>query len=191
MSRPDFGDLVSGHRKYFQSGATRSLKWREKQLTALRAMMKDQGEEFYGALWTDFRRNRIDSYWSAVKYITSEVSYALTHLRRRMKPLSVSTPLVLRPSHTQVRFDPLGVSLIIGTWNYPVMLTLSPLIAAISGGNTAVIKPSEIAPAVADAIARFLPDYLDRSAFAVVEGAVAETTALLEQPWDHIFFTGG
>src|SRR5215470_2146941 len=191
MSRPDFGDLVSGHRKYFQSGATRSLKWREKQLTALRAMMKDHAEEFYGALWTDLRRNRIDSDWSDVKYITSEVSYALAHLRRWMKPLSVSTPLVLRPSHTQVRFDPLGVGLIIGTWNYPVMLTLSPLIAAISGGNAAVIKPSELAASTADVIAKRLPEYLDRSAFSVVLGAVPETATLLEQRWDHIFFTGG
>src|SRR5215471_17800758 len=191
MSRPDFGDLVSDHRKYFQSGATRSVKWREMQLIALRAMMKDHAEEFYGALWTDLRRNRIDSDWSDVKYITSEVSYALAHLRRWMKPLSVSTPLVLRPSHTQVRFDPLGVGLIIGTWNYPVMLTLSPLIAAISGGNAAVIKPSELAASTADVIAKRLPEYLDRDAFSVVLGEVPETTALLEQKWDHIFFTGG
>src|SRR5215470_7497069 len=191
MSRPDFGDLVSGHRKYFQSGATRSVKWREKQLIALRAMMKDHAEEFYGALWTDLRRNRIDSDWSDVKYITSEVSHALTHLRNWMKPRSIRTPLVLMPSHTQVRFDPLGVGLIIVTWNYPVMLTLSPLIAAISGGNAAVIKPSEMAAATADVIARRVPEYLDRGAFSVVTGAVRDTSALLEQRWDHIFFTGG
>ena len=90
-----------------------------------------------------------------------------------------------------MQFDPLGVGLIIGTWNYPLMLTLSPLIAAISGGNAAVVKPSEVAPATADVIARLLPEYLDRDAFSVVLGAVPETTALLEQQWDHIFFTGG
>src|SRR5215472_3847363 len=191
MSTPDFGALVSSHRKYFQSGATRSAEWREKQLVALRAMMKDHAEEFYGALWTDLRRNRIDSDWTDVKYISSEASHAIAHLRRWMKPVQVNTPLVLPPSRTQVRFDPLGVSLIIGTWNYPVMLTLSPLIAAISGGNAAVIKPSEVAAATADVIARRLPEYLDRSAFSVVLGAVPETTALLEQQWDHIFFTGG
>src|SRR5262249_46644258 len=88
-------------------------------------------------------------------------------------------------------FDPLGVGLIIGTWNYPVMLTLSPLVAAISGGNTAVIKPSEIAANTADVIARLVPEYLDRDAFSVVLGAAPETTALLELQWDHIFFTGG
>ncbi len=153
--------------------------------------MKDRDEEFYAALWADLHRNRVDADWTDVKYITSEVDHVLSHVRQWMKPLSVSTPLVLRPSRTHVRFDPLGVGLIIGTWNYPVMLTLSPLIAAISGGNTAVIKPSEVAPVTAELIARLIPDYLDRDAFSVVLGGVCETTALLEQQWDHIFFTGG
>ena len=191
MSTLGFGALVSRHREYFQSGATRSAKWRRKQLIALRAMMKNHAEEFYGALWKDLHRNRVDADWTDVKYITSEANHAVAHLRRWMKPLSISTPFVLRPSRAQVRFDPLGVGLIIGTWNYPVMLTLSPLIAAISGGNTAVVKPSELAAATADVIAKRLPEYLDREAFSVVLGAVPETTALLGQKWDHIFFTGG
>src|SRR5438876_692627 len=190
-SQQDFGALVARHRNYFRSGATRPVEWRESQLIALRSMMKDRAEDFYAALWTDLRRNRIDADWTDVKYITSEANHALSHLRRWMKPLRVSTPLVLTPSHTQVRFDPLGVGLIIGTWNYPVMMTLSPLIGAISAGNTAVIKPSEVAAATAELISRLVPEYLDRSAFSVVLGAVPETTALLEQQWDHIFFTGG
>ena len=190
-SQQDFGALVARHRNYFRSGATRPVEWRESQLIALRSMMKDRAEDFYAALWTDLRRNRIDADWTDVKYITSEANHALSHLRRWMKPLRVSTPLVLMPSHTQVRFDPLGVGLIIGTWNYPVMMTLSPLIGAISAGNTAVIKPSEVAAATAELISRLVPEYLDRSAFSVVLGAVPETTALLEQQWDHIFFTGG
>src|SRR5262249_6564203 len=134
MSTTDFGAFLSGHRKYFQSGATRPAKWREEQLIALRAMMKDHAEEFYGALWTDSRRNCIESDWADVKYISSEANHAIAQLRRWMKPLSVNTSLVLTPSRTRVRFDPLGVGLIIGAWNYPVMLTLSLLIAAISGG---------------------------------------------------------
>ena len=190
-SLEDFGALVARHRNYFRSGATRPAEWRQSQLIALRSMMKDHAEEFYAALWADLRRNRLDADWTDVKYITSEAGHALSHLRRWMKPLRVSTPLVLTPSHTQVRFDPLGVGLIIGTWNYPVMMTLSPLIGAISAGNTAVIKPSEVAAATAGLISRLVPEYLDRSAFSVVLGTVPETTALLEQHWDHIFFTGG
>ena len=191
MSTLDFASLASRHRNYVRSGATRPAEWRERQLIALRTMMKTEAEAFYAALWSDLRRNRVDADWTDVKYLTSEADYALAHLRQWMEPRHVRTPLVLAPSRAEVRFDPLGVGLIIGPWNYPVMLTLSPLIAAISGGNAAVVKPSEVAPATAAAIARFLPEYLDREAFSVVPGGVPETTALLECRWDHIFFTGG
>src|SRR5204862_1577798 len=187
----DFGKLVADHRAYFLSGVTRSAEWRESQLIALRSMMKDHAEDFYAALWSDLRRNRIEADLIDVKYMTSEIDHVLAHLRRWMKPVPISTPYQLALSHAEVRFDPLGVGLIIGTWNYPLMLTLSPLVAAIAAGNCAVIKPSEVSPATAEAIARSLPEYLDRKAFSVVLGAVPETTALLEQPWDHIFFTGG
>src|SRR5437867_1946955 len=155
MSTPDFSAIAARHRNYFRSGATRPVEWREGQLTALRAMMTDRAEDFYAALWSDLRRNRTDADLTDVKYLASEADHALSHLRKWMKPVAVSTPLVLAPSHTEVRFDPLGVGLIIGTWNYPVMLTLSPLVAAISGGNAAVIKPSEISSATAGVIARF------------------------------------
>src|SRR5213595_2647053 len=187
----DFGKLVADHRVYFLSGVTRSAEWRESQLRALRSMMKDHAEDFYAALWSDLRRNRIEADLIDVKYMTSEIDHVLAHLRRWMKPVPIGTPYQLAPSHAEVRFDPLGVGLIIGTWNYPIMLTLSPLVAAIAAGNCAVIKPSEVSAATAEAVARFIPQYLDRKAFSVVLGAVPETTALLEQQWDHIFFTGG
>jgi len=191
MSAPDFSAIAARHRNYFRSGATRPVEWREGQLIALRAMMTDRAEDFYAALWADLRRNRTDADLTDVKFLAGETDHALAHLRQWIKPLSVSTPPVLGPARVQVQFDPLGVGLIIGTWNYPVMLTLSPLVAAICGGNAAVIKPSEMAAATADVIARLVPEYLDRDAFSVVLGAAPETTALLEQPWDHIFFTGG
>src|SRR5271168_3452511 len=191
MSTPDFSTLLARHRNYYRTGATRSADWREGQLTALKAMMTDRAKDFHAALWTDLRRNRTDADLTDVKFLATEADHALSHLRQWMKPLSVSTPLVLEPAHVHVRFDPLGVGLIIGTWNYPLMLTLSPLIAAIAGGNAAVVKPSEMAAATADVLARRVPEYLDRGAFSVVLGGAPETTALLEQPWDHVFFTGG
>lgn len=191
MSTPNFSTLVSRHRNYFRSGATRSAEWREGQLKALRAMMTDRAGDFYAALWTDLRRNRTDADLTDVKFLATEAGHVLAHLREWMNPVPFGTPPVLETARGQVQFDPLGVGLIIGTWNYPVMLTLSPLVAAIAGGNAAVVKPSEVAPATASVIARFAPEYLDRDAFSVVLGAVPETTALLEQQWDHIFFTGG
>src|SRR5438132_8350766 len=128
MSTPDFSDLVARHRAYFRSGATRSAEWREGQLTALRAMMTDPAEDFYAALWADLRRNRTDADLTDVKFIASEVDHTVANLKDWMKPVKASAPALLHPAHVEVQFDPLGVGLIIGTWNYPVMLTLSPLV---------------------------------------------------------------
>jgi aldehyde dehydrogenase (NAD+) len=187
----DFPGLVARHRKYFLSGNTRSVEWREAQLDALHALMTERADDLCAALWKDLRRNRVDADATDVKYVADEATYARRHLRSWMSPLHVSTPLIMAPGRTEIRFDPLGVGLIIGAWNYPIMLSLSPLVAAIAGGNAAVIKPSEVSPACAEVIAKLVPQYLDAQAFSVVEGGVPETTALLEQQWDHIFFTGG
>jgi aldehyde dehydrogenase (NAD+) len=183
--------MVARHRGYFLAGETRPVEWREAQLTALQAMMTERADDFFDALWKDLRRNRVDADTADVKFVADEAAYARAHLRKWLHPERIRTPMALAPARAEVRFDPLGVGLIIGAWNYPVMLTLSPLVAAISGGNAAVIKPSEGAPATAEAIARLVPQYLDTQAFSVVLGGVPETTALLEQHWDHIFFTGG
>jgi acyl-CoA reductase-like NAD-dependent aldehyde dehydrogenase len=107
-----------------------------------------------------------------------------------MKPQREPTPVILEPGHVRVRRDPLGVTLIIGAWNEPLMLTFGPLAPALAAGNTAVIKPSELSVATSALIADLVPKYMDAKAVAVVEGAVPETTALLEQHWDLIFFTG-
>ena len=187
----DIEQLVARHRAYFLSGKTRPVKWREAQLAAVHALMTERAADFHDALWKDLRRNRIDADLADVKFVADEAAYARRRVRRWMRPLRESTPLILAPGRTRVRFDPLGVGLIIGAWNYPIMLVLSPLVAALAGGNAAVLKPSEGAPACAEAIARLVPQYLDGDAVSVVTGGVPETTALLEQKWDHIFFTGG
>jgi aldehyde dehydrogenase (NAD+) len=190
ISNPDFGSLVARHRAYFLSGKTRPVEWREAQLTALSALITENAKDFHAALWADLRRNWVEADLVDVAGVAQEADYARQHIREWMRPLVVSTPPIMQPGEVRVRFDPLGVGLIIGAWNYPFFLTLSPLIAAISGGNAAVIKPSEIAPASANVLAKLVPKYLDTDAFSVVLGAVPETTALLEQKWDHIFFTG-
>ncbi|MBN9612802.1 MAG: aldehyde dehydrogenase family protein, partial [Actinobacteria bacterium] len=106
------------------------------------------------------------------------------------RPRRINAPLVVQPATAKVSPEPLGVALIIAPWNYPLMLLLSPLVGALAAGNAVVLKPSELAPATSRAIALHLPDYLDRRAVAVVEGGIPETTALLEQRFDHIFYTG-
>jgi aldehyde dehydrogenase (NAD+) len=190
MAGMDFGQIVASQRTYFLAGKTRPKAWRVDQLRAVKEMVEANREELYDALWHDLRRNRYDADLMDVAYSAKEADYALKHLDGWMKPERVRTPLVMEPGHIRVRRDPLGVTLIIGAWNEPFMLTLGPLTAAIAGGNTAVIKPSELAAACSTALAHLVPKYLDAEAFTVAEGAVPETTALLEQKWDMIFFTG-
>src|ERR1700726_2632272 len=100
----DFGKLVADHRAYFLSGVTRPVEWRERQLIALRSMLKDHAEDFYAALWSDLRRNRIEADLVDVKCTTSEIDHALAHVRYWMKPVPFRTPLQLAPSHGEVRF---------------------------------------------------------------------------------------
>jgi acyl-CoA reductase-like NAD-dependent aldehyde dehydrogenase len=125
-----------------------------------------------------------------VDFNIREADYALDHLDEWMKPERIHTPLLMEPGHVRVRRDPFGVTLIIGAWNEPYMLTLAPLVAAIAAGNTAVLKPSEISEATAQQTAEMVPKYLDPEAVSVVLGGIPETTALLDQKWDLIFFTG-
>jgi aldehyde dehydrogenase (NAD+) len=193
VAMADYGSLVARHRAYFLSGRTRPVQWREAQLTALSKLITENTKGLHAALWTDLRRNWVEADLVDVAAIASEADSVRQKLGEWMRPILLDTPKGMNPDNVKafVRFDPLGVGLIIGAWNYPFLLTLSPLIAAIAGGNAAVIKPSEMAPASADLLAKLIPRYLDPDAFSVVLGAVPETTALLKQKWDHIFFTGG
>jgi aldehyde dehydrogenase (NAD+) len=190
MSASEYAALVAGQRAYFLSGKTRPAAWRKEQLHAIHTMIDENRDEMYDALWRDLRRNRNDADLMDVEYNIKEADYALAHVDEWMKPVTEHTPLVFAPGHIRVRRDPLGVTLIIGAWNEPFMLVFAPLVAAIAGGNTAVLKPSEVSVACAAVAAKLVPRYLDPEAFAVVEGGVAETTDLLAQKWDLIFFTG-
>jgi acyl-CoA reductase-like NAD-dependent aldehyde dehydrogenase len=190
MASIDYTDLVEGQRAYFISGATRGADWREGQLEALKALLEENRESFLAALREDLQRNDVDSELMDVGFCVKEAEYALKHMHDWMKPQREPTPVILEPGHVRVRRDPLGVTLIIGAWNEPLMLTFGPLAPALAAGNTAVIKPSELSVATSALIADLVPKYMDTKAVAVVEGAIPETTALLEQHWDLIFFTG-
>jgi aldehyde dehydrogenase (NAD+) len=190
MSASEYATLVARQRAYFLSGKTRPAAWRKEQLRAIHTMIDENRDEMYDALWRDLRRNRNDADLMDVEYNIKEADYALAHVDEWMKPVTEHTPLVFAPGHIRVRRDPLGVTLVIGAWNEPFMLVFAPLVAAIAGGNTAVLKPSEVSAAYAAVTAKLIPRYLDPEAVAVVEGGVAETTELLAQKWDLIFFTG-
>jgi aldehyde dehydrogenase (NAD+) len=183
--------VVEGLRHGFRQGITRPLAWRRAQLAGLRRMLTDRGADFEWALFSDLGKSGTEAQLTEIGFLVAEIDHALAHLACWAKPRRVSAPLAVQPAVARVVPEPLGVALIIAPWNYPLMLALSPLIGALAAGNAAVVKPSELAPATSRAIALHLPDHLDRRAVAVVEGGVDETTELLAQRFDHIFYTGG
>jgi aldehyde dehydrogenase (NAD+) len=166
------------------------LDARVAQLERLRAMLVDHEADFATALASDLGKSEMEAYSTEIGFTLTEVAHVIKHVKGWAKPRRASLPLHLRPGSAQVRPEPLGTVLIIAPWNYPLQLVLAPLVAALAAGNTAVVKPSEIAPATAEALARFIPEYLDPNVVQVVNGGVDETTALLDEPWDHIFYTG-
>ncbi|MER5436852.1 aldehyde dehydrogenase family protein [Streptomyces sp. NPDC002588] len=177
-------------RATFASGRTRPVSWRKAQLRALRDLLTDHQQEFAAALHTDLGKNGTEAHVTETGFLVNEIDHTLRHLDRWLRPRRVPVPLTLAPARARTIREPLGVVLIISPWNYPLQLALAPLVGALAAGNCAVVKPSELAPATSAALARLLPLALDPEAVAVVEGGVAETTALLDEPFDHIFYTG-
>ena len=177
-------------RETFATGLTRAPDWRKAQLRALDRMLVDGETELLDALRTDLGKSPLEGFLTEIAFVRAEIAETLRHLDAWLRPERVSIPVKQRPGRARIHRDPLGTVLIIGPWNYPVQLVLSPLVGAIAGGNTAVITPSEVSAATSRALAALLPRFLDPSAFAVVEGGVVETTELLARRWDHIFYTG-
>ncbi len=181
---------VSRVRATFHSGRTRPVAWRKEQLRALDRLLVESETELLDALRLDLGKPALEGFITDIAFVRAEITDTLRHLDRWLRPARATVPAKQQPGVARIHRDPLGAVLIIGPWNYPIQLVLAPLVGAIAGGNTAVIKPSEVSEHSSRALARLVPQFLDPDAFAVVEGGVAETTALLDERWDHIFYTG-
>ncbi|MCX7521263.1 aldehyde dehydrogenase family protein [Microbacterium sp. STN6] len=190
MSEPEIAGTVAALRETFDRGVTKPYRFRVAQLKALRAMLTERGNDLADALHQDLGKSATEAQISEVSIVTGEIRHTLRHLRSWLKPQRVGVPAVVMPARASIVREPLGVTLIIAPWNYPVQLLLAPLVGAIAAGDAAVLKPSELAPATSAALARLIPQYLDRRAYVVIEGAIPETTELLAQRFDHIFYTG-
>ncbi len=153
-------------------------------------MLIERAPEFEQALLADLAKNPVESEITEIGFVLAEIEHALRHLKKWMRPRRVRIPLSLAPATARTVSDPLGAVLIISPWNYPLQLSLAPLVGALAAGNAVVLKPSEISPATSAAMALFIPQYLDADLVRVVEGGPAETTTLLDQQWDYIFYTG-
>jgi aldehyde dehydrogenase (NAD+) len=178
-------------RTVFNTGRTRSVAWREEQLRAIERMCEEREAEISEALIRDLGRSAFEAWLGDIASTKAEAVFARKHFRKWMKPRRQNLPLAQMPGRAWVQYDPIGVVLVIGPWNYPFFLCMSPVVAAVAAGNGAVIKPSELAPATSELIARLVPQYLDPEAIRVVEGAADVTQDLLSQGFDHALFTGG
>jgi aldehyde dehydrogenase (NAD+) len=178
-------------RATFARGHTHPLSWRRAQLDGLERFLTEQEAPLLEALKKDLGKSTAEAWTTELGFLLKDIQHTRKHLARWLKPRSVSTPLVALPGRSKLVLEPLGTVLIMGAWNYPLQLTLSPVIAAIAAGNTVLLKPSEISQHTAKVLAELLPPYLDQEAFAVVEGDAETAKALLELPFDHIFYTGG
>jgi aldehyde dehydrogenase (NAD+) len=192
MNMTDISTVYQEQRKYFDSGATRSLSFRKEQLRKLKSVVMAHEAEINAALHQDLRKSEYEAFGSETGQVLKEIDFTLKHLDQWAKPQSVSTPLMFLPSSSRIYRDPLGTVLVIAPWNYPILLTLSPLISAIAGGNTVVVKPSEEAQATAAVIEKILLSAFPSSYVHVVQGTGGEVIpAMMEAVrFDHVFFTG-
>ena len=184
--------FLSAARSYFNSGATRSYKFRKAQLQKFKEAILSNEGQINQALYTDLKKSPEEAYASELGLLLSEINLALKKLEQWMRPVRVGTDLVNLPSSSRIYRDPLGVVLIIAPWNYPLQLLLIPLVSAIAGGNCAILKPSELAPATAAVIEKiitgiFPPDYIK---VVQGDGAMIIPAMMNVFRFDHVFYTG-
>ncbi|XP_051823481.1 aldehyde dehydrogenase family 3 member B1 isoform X1 [Antechinus flavipes] len=185
-----FADTVQSLREAFHSGKSRPAEFRAAQLEGLNRFLKENRDSLLAALAQDLRKPPFESEISEISICQSEINLALNSLHSWMKDEHVSKNLATQLDSAFIRKEPYGVVLIIAPWNYPLNLMLVPLVGAIAAGNCVVLKPSELSSGVEKVIGEVLPRYLDKNCFAVVLGGPQETSALLENRFDYIFFTG-
>jgi aldehyde dehydrogenase (NAD+) len=181
--------IVEGTRRAFESGCTRTPEWRVSTLHAIRAGLVEHERAFEAALAADLGKPALETFATEIGFTLGEIDHALANLGGWMAPRRVPTPLTLEPGSSRIVAEPLGVVAVIAPWNYPVQLTLGPMVAAVAAGNAVVAKPSELTPRVDAVLARLIAG-LNEPAIASVHGGVAESTELLAQRFDHIFYTG-
>ncbi|ROL49321.1 Aldehyde dehydrogenase family 3 member B1 [Anabarilius grahami] len=174
----------------FRSGVTRPAQFRLTQLQAMMSLFEDNETQILEAMHKDLAKPKFEAVLSEIDIVVNDLCYTISNLQTWMQHSYVGTNLATKLDDCFVRREPLGVVLIIGAWNYPLQLILSPLIGAIAAGNCAILKPSEISQATEKLLAELIPKYLSQECYAVICGGAEETKTLLENRFDHIFYTG-
>ena len=191
MTEQEIKDILQQQNHFFSSGKTIPAEFRLKQLESLKEAMIRHEADLAAALKEDLGKSRMESYMCEIGLTLSELTWMQKHLRNLMRSKRVSTPAAQFAAKSFRSHSPYGTVLIMSPWNYPVLLTLDPLIDAIAAGNTAVVKPSAYAPCTFDVMKTMIEECFPAHYVAVVDGGRAENQALLQQRFDMIFFTGG
>ena len=184
------GEIRAKQESYFRSGATLDVRTRKANLVAFEKAVLKWEKPLCEALWKDLHKSYEESYIAEVSILLGEIRTHIRNVGKWTRPQRRPTPMKLFPSRSKIISEPLGTALIISPWNYPVQLLLTPLVGVISSGCTAVLKPSPYVPEVSDVIEKMISDTFPEEYVAVVQGDRDVNTALLEQRWDMIFFTG-
>lgn len=190
LDRTTPAEAVTRLRAAFDAGLSRPVAWRREQLLALERMLADEEATIVEALATDLGRSELASNLTDLATARTSIGHTLKHLDDWVAPRRVKVPVAHKPGRAEVVPEPLGVVCVIAPWNYPFLLAVGPLVAALAAGNTALVKPSELSPATSTVLADLLPRYVDPEAIAVVEGGPDVAGAVLAERFDHIFFTG-
>ncbi|MGN0452537.1 MAG: aldehyde dehydrogenase [Ruminococcus sp.] len=190
MTAKEIQTLLEKQRNYYKSGATVPVKFRIEQLKKLYDAVKKYEGEISRALTADLGKSQYEGFMCEIGLVLSEISYLIRHTRSFARRKTVYTPLAQFPSHSFRQPTPYGNTLIMSPWNYPFLLTVEPLADAIAAGNTAIVKPSAYSPATSRIIEKIIAECFSPEYVAVVTGGRAENSALLEQKFDFVFFTG-
>ena len=190
MTREEIALIVEKQRSYFQTGATLPVEFRINALKKLQQLILSHEAEIAEALNQDLGKSAVEGYMCETGMVLSEIHYMLHHVRAFAKEKTVRTPLVQFASRSYQKPSPYGVALIMSPWNYPLLLTLDPLVDALAAGNTVVIKPSAYSPATSALLKTLLESVFSPEYVAVITGGREENACLLDQKFDYIFFTG-
>lgn len=186
----NFQEILNEQKEFFNSQKTKNIKFRKRVLQQLKEAIITNENLMYEAIYKDFGKSKFDTFTTEISFVLKEIEFYLKNLNSLSSPKKVRTNLANQLGSSKIYSEPLGNTLVIGAWNYPYQLSLSPLIAAVAAGNTCILKPSEVAENSMKAMAKIINENFPREYLFAVEGGVEEITAILELKFDKIFFTG-
>jgi len=186
----NFQEILNEQKEFFNSQKTKNVKFRKRALQQLKEAILKNEDLMYEAIYKDFGKSKFDTFTTEISFVLKEIEFYLKNLTSLSSPKKVRTNLANQLGSSKIYSEPLGNTLVIGAWNYPYQLSLSPLIAAVAAGNTCILKPSEVAENSMKAMVKIINENFPREYLFALEGGVEEITGILELKFDKIFFTG-